>query len=119
MKETVAPSFWSAVCMLLGFISLMLVSATSMKNLGTGGAVGAVMAFLAAYILYPWFLALASPPNTKFGWTKGIASRLGSFFSERHRLVAVALVIFGAVGRHRGAAPEYGPAIVLLFQERK
>jgi predicted RND superfamily exporter protein len=45
--------------MLLGFISLMLVSATSMKHLGTCGAVGAAMAFLAAYILYPWFLALA------------------------------------------------------------
>ncbi len=98
VKETVAPSLWSAVCMLLGFISLMLVSATSMKHLGTGGAVGAAMAFLAAYILYPWFLALASPPKTKFGWTKGMASRLGSFFSERHRLVAIALVIFGVVG---------------------
>ncbi|HSC57039.1 MAG TPA: MMPL family transporter, partial [Nitrospira sp.] len=98
VKETVAPSFWSAVCMLLGFISLMLVSATSMKHLGTGGAVGAAMAFLTAYILYPWFLALASPPKTKFGWTKGMASRLRSFFSERHPLVAVALVIFGVVG---------------------
>ena len=98
VKETVAPSFWSAVCMLLGFMSLMLVSATSMKHLGTGGAVGAAMAFLAAYILYPWFLALASPPKTKFGWTKGIASRLRSFFSERHRVIAIALVIFGVVG---------------------
>ncbi len=98
VKETVAPSFWSAVCMLLGFGSLMLVSATSMKHLGTGGAVGATMAFLAAYILYPWFLALASPPKTKFGWTKGIASRLRSFFSEPHRVIAIAVVIFGVVG---------------------
>jgi predicted RND superfamily exporter protein len=98
VKDTVVPSFWSAVCMLLGFVSLMLVSATSMKHLGTGGAVGAVMAFLAAYVLYPWFLALASPPKTKFGWTKSIASRLHSFFSERHRFVAIALVIFGVVG---------------------
>ena len=98
VKETVAPSFRSAVCMLLGFSSLMLVSASSMKHLGTGGAVGASMAFLAAYILYPWFLALASPPKTKFGWTKAVASRLRSFFSERHRVIAIALVIFGVVG---------------------
>jgi predicted RND superfamily exporter protein len=98
VRETVVPSFWSAVCMLLGFISLMLVSATSMKHLGTGGAVGAAMAFLAAYILYPWFLTLASPPKTKFEWTKGIGSWLHSFFSERHRFVAMALVIFGVVG---------------------
>ncbi|HEY7353945.1 MAG TPA: MMPL family transporter, partial [Terriglobales bacterium] len=59
VKETIAPSFWSAVCMLLGFLSLLFVSSTSMKHLGTGGAVGAAMAFLAAYALYPWFLALA------------------------------------------------------------
>ncbi len=98
VKETVAPSFWSAVCMLLGFISLLLVSSTPMKHLGTGGAVGAAMAFLAAYALYPWFLALASPPQSKLRWTKAIASWLRSFFSERHRLVAIGLVIFGIVG---------------------
>lgn len=98
VKDTVTPSFWSAVCMVLGFISLALVSATSMKHLGTGGAVGATMAFLAAYILYPWFLALASPPQTMFGWTEGIGSQLRSFFAERHRLIAIALVIFGVLG---------------------
>src|SRR6185437_8007919 len=55
VKQTVVPSFWSAVCMLLGFISLLFVRSTPMKHLGTGGAVGAAMAFLAAYTLYPWF----------------------------------------------------------------
>jgi predicted RND superfamily exporter protein len=98
VKETVEPSFWSAVCMLLGFISLLLVPSTPMKHLGTAGAVGAAMAFAAAYSLYPWFLALASPPQAKLRWTKGLASRLRSFFSERHRLVAVGLVVFGVVG---------------------
>ncbi|HVH86935.1 MAG TPA: MMPL family transporter [Terriglobales bacterium] len=98
VKETVAPSFWSAVCMLLGFASLLFVSSTSMKHLGTGGAVGAAMAFLAAYALYPWFLAFASPPRAKLHWTKAVASRLRSFFSERHRPLAIGLVIFGVVG---------------------
>lgn len=98
VKETIVPSFWSAVCMLLGFISLLFVSSTSMKHLGTGGAVGAAMAFLGAYLLYPWFLALASPPQSKFSWAKAVDSRLRSFFSDRHRLVAIGLVIFGAVG---------------------
>lgn len=59
VKETVHPSFWSAVCMLLGFISLLLVPSTPIKHLGIAGAVGAAMAFFAAYSLYPWFLALA------------------------------------------------------------
>src|SRR5439155_11451301 len=70
VKETVAPSFWSAVCMLLGFISLLFVASTPMKHLGTAGAVGAAMAFTSAYTLYPWFLALASPPRAKQSWTK-------------------------------------------------
>jgi predicted RND superfamily exporter protein len=97
VKETVAPSFWSAVCMLLGFISLILVPSTPLKHLGTGGAIGAAMAFCAAYTLYPWFLAPASPPQTKLPWTKAFASRLRSFFSERHRLVVAGLAVFAVV----------------------
>ncbi|HZU43782.1 MAG TPA: MMPL family transporter, partial [Terriglobales bacterium] len=97
VKETIAPSFWSAVCMLLGFISLLFVPSTPMKHLGTAGAVGAAMAFLAAYTMYPWFLALASPPRTKLNWTRTVASRLQSFFSARHRFVVAALAIFAIV----------------------
>jgi predicted RND superfamily exporter protein len=97
VKETVVPSFWSAVCMLLGFVSLLLVRSTPMKHLGTGGAVGAAMAFIAAYTVYPWFLALASPPHAKLSWTKAFESRLRSFFSERHGLVVAGLAIFSIV----------------------
>lgn len=97
VKETVAPSFWSAVCMLLGFSSLLLVSSTPMRHLGTGGAVGAAMAFAAAYTLYPWFLALASPPQAKLRWTEAFASQARSFFSERHRMVAIGVMVVSAV----------------------
>jgi predicted RND superfamily exporter protein len=97
VKETVTPSFWSAVCMLLGFSSLLLVRSTPMKHLGTGGAIGAAMAFAAAYTLFPWFLALVSPSQAKLNWTKAAESRLRSFFSERHRLVAASLVVIGIV----------------------
>ena len=98
VKETVAPSFWSAVCMLLGFISLWFVPSTPMKHLGTAGAVGAAVAFTAAYTLYPWFLALASPPKTKLGWTKTFESWLRSFFSARHPLVVGGLAVFAIIG---------------------
>ena len=84
--------------MLLGFTSLLLVSSTPMKHLGTGGAVGAAMAFAAAYTLYPWFLALASPPQAKLRWTKPLALWLRSFFSARHGLVAVGVMVVGVVG---------------------
>lgn len=97
VKETVVPSFWSAVCMLLGFLSLLFVRSTPMKHLGTGGAVGAAMAFLAAYSLYPWFLALASPSQAKLGWVNAIQSRLHSFFSSRHRLIVAVLALFTVI----------------------
>src|SRR6185312_10092728 len=97
VKQTVVPSFWSAVCMLLGFISLLFVRSTPMKHLGTGGAVGAAMAFLAAYILYPWFLALASPPRAKLGWVENFQSRLHSFFSSRHGLIVAGLALFTVI----------------------
>lgn len=98
VKETVHPSFWSAVCMILGFISLLLVPSTPLKHLGTAGAIGAAMAFAAAYSLYPWFLALASPPKARLHWTKAFDSRVRSFFSARHRWIAAGLMVFGVVG---------------------
>jgi predicted RND superfamily exporter protein len=84
--------------MVLGFVSLLLVPSTPLKHLGTAGAMGAAMSFAAAYSLYPWFLALASPPKAKLAWTKAFDLRLRSFFSERHRWVAAGLVVFGVVG---------------------
>lgn len=98
VKETITPSFWSAVCMLLGFLSLLFVPSTPMKHLGTAGSVGAAMAFLAAYTLYPWFLALASPPRERLSWTKAVDSRVRSFFSARHGLIVAGLAVFTVVG---------------------
>jgi len=117
VKETVAPSFWSAVCMLLGFTSLLLVSSTPMKHLGTGGAVGAAMAFAAAYTLYPWFLALASPPRAKLRWTEAFASRVRSFFSERHRLVAIGVIVVGAVAAIGVLRLNTDPPLFAYFQK--
>jgi len=117
VKETVAPSFWSAVCMLLGFTSLLLVRSTPMKHLGTGGAIGAAMAFCAAYILYPWFLALASPPQAKLRWTKAFASRLRSFFSERHGLVVAGLAIFSIVGAVGLLRLDTDPSLFAYFKK--
>ena len=43
VKQTVAPSFWSATCMFLGFISLLFVRSTPMRHLGIAGAIGATI----------------------------------------------------------------------------
>ena len=97
VKQTVTPSFWSSTCMFLGFISLLLVPSTPMRHLGIAGAIGATMAFLAAYAIYPWFLQLATPPS-ELRWTKAFESRMRSFFSERHGLIVAAMAVFTVIG---------------------
>ena len=53
---TAVPSFWCMVTTLLGFLSLRFASARPLQELGTAGAVGTVLAFVLAYLLYPAFL---------------------------------------------------------------
>jgi len=83
--------------MFLGFISLLFVRSTPMRHLGIAGAIGATMAFAAAYAIYPWFLALATAPRSA-GWTKNLASALRAFFAERHGLIVAGLAVFTVVG---------------------
>jgi predicted RND superfamily exporter protein len=105
VKETIAPSFWSATCMFLGFISLLLVKSTPMQHLGIAGAIGATMAFASAYAIYPWFLEKAQATAPRPGrWIKQVETSVSSFFSERHGWVVAGLAVFtiiGAVGLFR------------------
>ena len=55
-RMTLPASFWSMVCASLGFASLLIVPAKPLKELGTGGTLGAVIAFGCAYLMYPAFL---------------------------------------------------------------
>jgi predicted RND superfamily exporter protein len=101
IRRTVTPSFWSSVCMILGFISLLLVPSTPMRHLGIAGAIGATMAFVAAYVVYPWFLEQANTARSARQATSGHSGWLNAFFAKRHgRLVAglVGLTLIGAYG---------------------
>src|SRR5205085_3577833 len=97
VKQTVTPSFWSSTCMFLGFISLLLVPSTPMKHLGIAGAIGATMAFVAAYTIYPWFLEPATAARP-LHWMRRVEAALRSFFAERHGFVVAGLALFTAVG---------------------
>ena len=60
VKMTLLPSFWSMVTQLLGFMSLLFVKATPLRQLGISGLVGTLIAFGAAYLIYPAFLRFES-----------------------------------------------------------
>jgi len=64
LRMTFPASFWSMVCAALGFGSLLIVQAKPLRELGFGGVLGAIVALLCAYIMYPPFLAWAVPHKT-------------------------------------------------------
>lgn len=64
-RMTFSPSFWSMVCASLGFASLLIVQAKPLRELGFGGVLGTVVAFICAYLMYPSFLRWAVPRKSK------------------------------------------------------
>lgn len=65
LRMTFPPSFWSMVCASLGFASLLMVQAKPLRELGFGGVLGSVLAFVCAYVMYPPFLRWAVPRESK------------------------------------------------------
>ena len=63
-RMTFPASFWSMVCTSLGFGSLLFVQAKPLRELGFGGVLGSVVAFLCAYAMYPSFLRWAVPRSS-------------------------------------------------------
>ncbi|MEX1034694.1 MAG: MMPL family transporter [Sneathiella sp.] len=59
LLQTFRASFWCMVTTLLGFATLLNVAAEPLRQLGAGGIVGAIVALLCGYILYPVFLLFA------------------------------------------------------------
>jgi uncharacterized protein len=88
-RMTLPASFWSMVCASLGFGSLLFVPAKPLRELGTGGVVGTVIALVCAYLMYPAFLDWAGTKGTK-----PVSQESGSRFWERKFVwVAVATVL--------------------------
>src|SRR3989440_8781401 len=64
-RMTFPASFWSMVCASLGFGSLLIVQAKPLRELGFGGVLGTMVAFICAYVMYPPFLRWAVPRKSK------------------------------------------------------
>ncbi len=54
--KTIYPSAWCAVTTLLGFVTLLFVSAEPLRQLGSGGVIGVLAALFACFIIFPPFL---------------------------------------------------------------
>jgi predicted RND superfamily exporter protein len=63
IAHTLSPSFWSMITTLLGFLSLFLVPAKPLRELGISGSIGTIIAFVCAYTIYPYFLKTVKHPR--------------------------------------------------------
>jgi predicted RND superfamily exporter protein len=87
-RRTIVPSFWCMVTTVMGFCSLLMVSAHPLRELGRGGAVGTVIAMGCAYMMYPVFLRWTMLPAKV-----ETAERRGASFWSRGFAVPAALLI--------------------------
>ena len=90
VRLTGPASAWSLTANLLGFASLIFVSAQPLRQFGISGIVAAVLAMVCAFLLFPPFLRSARPRRIASG---PIAGRLQAFFTARHRIVAVTMIV--------------------------
>ncbi|MDD1751198.1 MAG: MMPL family transporter [Methanothrix sp.] len=97
VRVTLLPSFWSMLTALLGFLSLLSVPATPLRQLGLSGAMGTVVAFSSAYVIYPFFLRMQTPRDPAVE-KAGSKSMVGpSFFRSKHvPIIAVVLLATAA-----------------------
>lgn len=93
VRMTFPASFWSLVCASLGFASLLIVQAKPLRELGFGGTLGTLVAFICAYVMYPPFLAWAVPHKTKLIEKEPPHA----FWSRRFVLPSLATILLGIV----------------------
>ena len=89
---TLPPSFWCMICTSLGFATLLLVQAQPLRELGLGGTIGTMAAFLCAYTMYPFFLRWAVPPSDRVIRTKRFSP-----FGARRFILPVSLLLLVTV----------------------
>jgi predicted RND superfamily exporter protein len=92
VRMTFPPSFWSMVCASLGFASLLIVQAKPLRELGFGGVLGSIVAFLCAYLMYPPFLRWAVPRESKIAE----AEPPHWFWARRFPILSAAMILVSA-----------------------
>src|SRR5437763_14762616 len=91
-RMTFPASFWSMVCASLGFASLLIVQAKPLRELGFGGVLGSVVAFICAYVMYPPFLRWAVPRKSKLVEQEPPPA----FWSRRFVLLSLGVILISA-----------------------
>ncbi len=117
VRVTLLPSSLSMMTALLGFLSLLAVPATPLRQLGLGGMIGTVVAFASAYLIYPFFLRLQRPAAAPVHPAPTRAAGLSTFFARRHGWVAAGLLIAAGAASFGLARLNTKPSIFAYFKK--
>ena len=96
LKMTFHASFWSMTTTGLGFLSLLFVKATPLKQLGAAGFVGTLVAFVTAYLMFPLFLSDRKEKAKKAEHEKH-EKKIEPFFYRKHWVFFVVLAVTTAL----------------------
>ncbi|MCF7917066.1 MAG: MMPL family transporter [Candidatus Omnitrophica bacterium] len=97
ISHTRSPSFWSMATTLLGFLSLFLVPAKPLRELGISGSIGTIIAFICAYTIYPYFLKTVKHPkkiNDRFEMAE---HKLYTKLKNKKRLIITIIITLAIV----------------------
>lgn len=117
VRVTLLPSSISMITALLGFLSLLAVPATPLRQLGLGGMIGTAVAFASAYLIYPSFLRLLRPAAAPLRPTPAPAAGPSNFFARRHGLIAAGLLVAAAAAALGLARLNTEPRLFAYFKK--
>lgn len=115
MALTAGASWWGMVTTLAGFLSLLLVAARPLRELGLSGGVGACLAFACAYAVFPSFLhgvRAPAPPSSKPAADRGTA-----FFTRPHPYFAALIFAAAALFAPDARRIDTDPSLPSYFSE--
>jgi predicted RND superfamily exporter protein len=112
VRLTAPASAWSLVANLLGFASLIFVSAKPLQQFGISGAIAAILAMASAYILYPPFLHAAKVKSEPANGT----SRLQRLVTARHSWAAASVLLAAALLAPLAWRVETDPSLPTYFK---
>jgi uncharacterized protein len=91
VRRTGPASFWAMTTTMLGFLSFLLASTNPLRQFGLCTSLGALLAILCAYVIYPCFLHAVAPPRQKA--PPQMEQSIRRFLAGRHRWAAVVFAI--------------------------
>ncbi len=118
VRVTLLPSSWSMLTALLGFLSLLSVPATPLRQLGLSGAIGTVIGFAAAYVIYPAFLRIQTPKLIEGEKIVEESTGRHRFFKNKHGRIVATILLATAIASIGLLELETEPTLFSYFKKK-